>query len=132
AMRSKHTLGMLAVAVVLAILPGIGPAHTEATPRTMRNLERDDVTFFVDPQSNASRQAEEWAESRPEDAALMERLGQQSQADWFGDWTADPRGEIGDRVSQIVDAGALPVLVFYTIPYRDCGLYSAGGANDPE
>lgn len=128
----RRWMTILAIAVVLAIHPGIGPVHTGATAGTMRNLERSDVTFFVDPASNATRQAEEWAESRPDDAALMEHLGQQSQADWFGDWTADPRGEIGARISQIVDAGALPVLVFYTIPYRDCGLYSAGGANDPD
>jgi endoglucanase len=123
---------MLAIAMILAALPGIHQPDVEATAGTMRNLEYKDVTFFVDPDSNARRQAREWAESRPDDAALMERLGHQSQADWFGDWTADPPAEIGERVTRIVDAGALPVMVFYTIPYRDCGLYSAGGANDPE
>jgi endoglucanase len=123
---------LLAIAMILAALPGIHQPDTGATAGTMRNLEHEDVTFFVDPDSNASRQAREWAESRPDDAALMERLGQQPQADWFGDWTADPQAEIGERVTRIVDAGALPVMVFYTIPYRDCGLYSAGGANDPE
>jgi endoglucanase len=88
-------------------------------------------TFFVDPDSHAARQAEEWEETRPEDAALMTHLASHPRADWFGDWTADPETEIGGRVTQIVGADALPVLVFYTMPYRDCGLYSAGGANDP-
>ncbi len=127
---------MLAIAVVIGglfanVVTGVAQATPVATTGE-RNLAAADVTFFVDPESPGAKQAEEWADSRPEDAALMERLGEQPQADWFGDWTADPRGEIGERVTQIVDAGALPVLVFYTIPYRDCGLYSAGGANDPE
>ena len=97
-----------------------------------RNLESPTVEFFVDPDSNASRQSTEWRESRPDDADLMRKIADHSQADWFGDWTTDPLTEVDARVTQVTDAGALPVLVIYNIPYRDCGLYSAGGANDPE
>lgn len=35
-------------------------------------------------------------------------------------------------MTQITAAGALPILVAYDIPYRDCGQYSAGGENDPD
>ncbi len=122
----------LAIILLLAGAPSVVVAGTTPAGGSDRVLAGADLTFFVDPDSNAHRQAEEWAESRPEDAARMERLAGQPQADWFGDWTADPEAEIGARTTQIVAAGALPVFVFYTIPYRDCGLYSAGGANDPE
>jgi endoglucanase len=90
------------------------------------------VTFFVDPDSNARRQAAEWEVTRPDDAKLMRKIAEHAQADWFGDWTTDPRAEIAARLTQEVAAGALPVIVLYSIPYRDCGLYSKGGANDSE
>lgn len=35
-------------------------------------------------------------------------------------------------MTQISAAGALPVLVAYAIPARDCGGYSAGGVNSPD
>jgi endoglucanase len=119
---------------LLLVLTGALSATAQATPvgSSESLLDGGAVTFYVDPDSNGHRQAAEWADTRPEDAALMTRLGDVPSADWFGDWTTDPEAEVGERVTTIVDAGALPVMVFYTIPYRDCGLYSAGGANDPE
>jgi endoglucanase len=84
--------------------------------------------MYVDPDSNAARQAEEWRATRPLDAMAMRRIASRPQADWFGDWNKDVRGDVGARVSEIAAAGALPVLVAYNIPNRDCGGYSAGGA----
>jgi endoglucanase len=117
------------VAVVAFPTAGTAQPTPVATPES--GLLVDGVEFFVDPDSSARRQAEEWRDSRPDDADAVMKIANHAQADWFGDWTADPRSEIGDRVSQVTGAGALPVLVVYNIPYRDCGLYSAGGANDP-
>lgn len=87
--------------------------------------------LFVDPDSNAARQAKEWRATRPADAAMMDRIAAQPQADWFGDWNDHIRREVDARVSQIADAGALPVLVAYNIPLRDCGGHSSGGAKSP-
>lgn len=130
-LSARSLLPILVAVIALTMPQGIA---AQATPQAepVRNLTQDNVSFFVDPESNAAHQAAEWADSRPEDAALMEQLAQQTQADWFGDWTEDPAAEIGARLDQVIATGALPVMVFYTIPYRDCGLYSAGGANDPE
>lgn len=118
----------IALGCLLIPVPG---AIAQGTAEATTTLLDGPVSFYVDPNSNAARQADDWQTERPEDAALMERIAAESQADWFGDWTADPETEIRSRVSQIVAAGAVPVFVFYTIPYRDCGQYSAGGANDP-
>ena len=126
----RHQFALVLLGCLL-LMPGVIVA-AESTPEVATTLLDGPATFYVDPDSNAAKQAEEWRAERPEDANLMESIAGQPQADWFGDWTADPKNEIGARVSQIVGAGAVPVLVFYTIPYRDCGLYSAGGANDPE
>lgn len=85
-------------------------------------------TLWVDPHSSAKAQADGWRTSRPADAFLMDRIAAGSQADWFGDWNPDVRAAVDARVSTIAAAGALPVLVAYNIPLRDCGLYSGGGA----
>ncbi len=61
----------------------------------------------------------------------MGKVASQPVARWFGDWSYGHGGTAGD-VSWWVDAasaaGALPVLVAYDIPWRDCSQYSAGGA----
>jgi endoglucanase len=52
-------------------------------------------------------------------------------ARWFGDWSYGHGGTEGDVnwwVSNVTAAGALPVLVAYDIPWRDCSQYSSGGA----
>jgi hypothetical protein len=106
-----------------------------------RNLRVDKVTltgnvpnpfagakWFIDPASNARRQADSWRLSRPDDAAQMDKIAGQPQADWFGDWSGDIQSAVSARVTQIASSGALPILVAYDIPLRDCGSYSAGGA----
>jgi hypothetical protein len=90
------------------------------------------AALFVDPDSRASRQVEAWRETRPADAETLEAIADASQADWFGTWHTDLRGAVDQRVTQISAAGALPVLVAYAIPARDCGGYSAGGVNSPD
>jgi endoglucanase len=84
--------------------------------------------LYADPGSPARRQAEAWRAARPEDAAQIEKIGRQPTAAWFGDWNTDVRREVRERVSAIRRAGALPVLVAYNIPQRDCGGQSSGGA----
>ncbi|HYH79791.1 MAG TPA: glycoside hydrolase family 6 protein [Longimicrobium sp.] len=105
------------VGVAFAAPSGAGQANPFAGKR-----------LYVDPGSHARVQADAWARSRPRDAALMRVIAEQPQAIWIGDWVRDPRREVDARVSQAASAGALPVFVVYNIPYRDCGLYSAGGA----
>jgi endoglucanase len=84
--------------------------------------------LYVDPSSPARQQAVSWQRSRPQDAAHMRYIADQPQAIWLGGWLRDARGETDALVTRIVAARALPVFVAYNIPYRDCGMYSAGGA----
>jgi endoglucanase len=85
--------------------------------------------LYVDPDSPARRQAATWRRSQPANAALMDRIANESAAKWIGGWTGNVRREIDALVGTITSAGALPVFVAYNIPHRDCGLYSAGGAD---
>jgi endoglucanase len=110
-----------------------------------RNLHVDAVTFsstaavpfggtslWVDPVSPARSQASAWRADRPDDAAVMDRLAAQPQADWFGGWSGDVRAAVDARVSAAATAGAMPVLVAYNIPQRDCGGASAGGVDSAD
>jgi endoglucanase len=115
----RRAFAMLGVAAALAV-PTASPSG-QSNPFAGRRL-------FVDPDSPARRQADAWARSRPQDAALMRVIASQPQAMWLGDWARDIRGEVDSRTTRIARAGALPLYVAYNIPHRDCGLYSAGGA----
>ena len=84
--------------------------------------------LYVDPNSEAKRQAETLRRSRPQDAQLIAQIANQPVAKWMGDWVRDIGREVDNAVSTITRSGALPVFVAYNIPGRDCGLYSAGGA----
>ena len=89
--------------------------------------------FYVNPDSNAARTAAAWrARGRTGDARALTKLAQQPQAVWFGDWNgSDASSDVRDAVGTTRAAGALPVLVAYDIPGRDCGGYSTGGARSP-
>ena len=85
--------------------------------------------LYVDPNSSAARQAETLRRARPQDAALVAQIARQPVAHWLGGWVSNIGNEVQSAVATIVSAGALPVFVAYNIPNRDCGSYSAGGAN---
>ena len=88
--------------------------------------------FYVDPDSPARRQAAAWRSTRPADAALMDKIAAQPTALWVGGWVADPQAAVAARVDAATRAGAVPILVAYNVPQRDCGLYSAGGAGSAD
>lgn len=85
--------------------------------------------LYVEPSNRALTTAAQWAATRPEDAKLMEGIGRTAQAVWFNGWHSDVAAAANSYVSAASAAGALPVLVAYNIPQRDCGSYSAGGSS---
>jgi endoglucanase len=88
------------------------------------------AAFWVNPTSNARKTADSWRASRPADAAQMDKIANGSQAQWFGGWSGDIFTAVANAVSTVTGAGAVPVLVAYNIPQRDCGgLSGGGGAN---
>jgi endoglucanase len=109
---------LLAVATLACALPGLGQG-----PNPFRGKR-----LYVDPDAPARKQADAWQRSRPADAARMRRIADQPQAIWLGDWVRDIQGEANRIVSRSAAARALPVLVAYSIPHRDCGHHSAGGS----
>ncbi len=106
--------------------PSPGAATAPAQPGPLAGMR-----LYVDPESNAARQAAAWRTSHPADAAEMEKLALQPVADWFGDSSGPVRAAVAARVATVRAAGAVPLLVAYDIPMRDCGSYSGGGAASP-
>jgi endoglucanase len=90
------------------------------------------LRLFVNPSSPAKRQADAWQKSRPSDASLMRYIASQPTAIWLGDWSSDVRSDVNSAASAAASQGTLPVFVAYDIPNRDCGSYSAGGAQDSQ
>ncbi|MFL5467840.1 MAG: glycoside hydrolase family 6 protein [Gemmatimonadaceae bacterium] len=87
--------------------------------------------FWVDPNSSAKQTADSWRQSRPADAAQMDKIASGSQAQWFGEWSGDIFSAVSNAVNAVASAGAVPVLVAYNVPQRDCGGLSAGGVGSP-
>lgn len=91
-----------------------------------------DEKFFVDPNSSAVNQVKEWNSTRPADAEQIKKIADNPSAAWFGDWNSNVQSDVNDYVTAAKNAGALPVMVAYNIPIRDCGSYSSGGATSAE
>lgn len=116
------------VLATLAADPGAG-----ASPRARAAADANPFAaarLYVDPQSEAGRTARAWRASRPADAAQLAKIAAEPQADWY-DYGTGVGGDVAQRVTQITAQGALPLLVAYYIPKRDCGSFSSGGASSP-
>lgn len=105
---------------VMAPVVASAPTPTPPAPSPAPKL-------YTAPNSPAAMQASAWRASRPADAATMDRLAAQPTAKWLGGWNQDVESDTRGYVQTAQAANALPVLVAYNIPQRDCGSYSAGG-----
>jgi endoglucanase len=86
--------------------------------------------FYADPDSNAERQARKYEnQGRTEAARLMHSMSRVPQAFWLtGGTPKQVRKAVDGTVDRATRAGAVPILVAYNVPGRDCGGFSAGGA----
>jgi endoglucanase len=123
-MRRSRWISALLVATAAA------PAAQAADRPVRKPWLSGEVRFFVEPNSNAVRQAAQWRTSRPADAALMEELGKAPVSFWLcgGDAGADAKRRLDPCRRQKV----LPVFVLYNIPDRDAGQFSKGGEASSE
>jgi endoglucanase len=106
------------------------PAENNTPPAITSNSPGNPLSgmrLFVNPNSFPARQADIWASSRPRDAESMRRMAELPESIWIGDWVGNIHAHI-DQVYRDHNAqGAVPVLVLYNIPQRDCGYHSEGG-----
>lgn len=104
-----------------------GNSFPPAPPIPVGGNPISSARFWVNPNSSAKLQADAWRVSRPADATQLDKIAHGSQAEWMGGWNADISAAVNNAVATAAAAGAVPVLVAYNIPQRDCGGLSAGG-----
>ena len=118
---------VLTVAIIVVVLGqagklGFREVDVSTNPFSGRAL-------FADPSSAASVAAAEAAPGS-EEARLFSQIAEQPTAVWLVP-ERHPIGTVGLRAAQIVGeaaaVGAMPLLVLYGIPNRDCGNFSSGG-----
>jgi endoglucanase len=122
ARENKNPLGavmrlkFLAFALALLAPAAIAPAAVKPP------------TLFVDERSTTVQAAEKLEGAAREDALLLARI---PSATWLAYGTPEiVEAQARDVTERAAAKGQIPVLVAYNIPYRDCALYSAGGAAD--
>ncbi|MGH7603586.1 MAG: glycoside hydrolase family 6 protein [Gemmatimonadaceae bacterium] len=101
--------------------------NNSSTPLPVTGNPISGMNLWVDPNSSAKQTADSWRATRPGDAAQIDKIASGSQAQWFGEWNGDVFSAVSSAANTAATAGAVPVLVAYNIPQRDCGGLSAGG-----
>jgi endoglucanase len=115
----------LAVAGALAV-SAPSAAAAPATGQAARNTR-----FYIPPPDpGAVRQIEDLVRAGDlRDAVGIARMVTTPQAVWFSGGTpAEVRRSVRRTVQAAARQHAVPVLVAYNVPFRDCAQYSAGGA----
>jgi endoglucanase len=84
------------------------------------------LPLFSDPDNEAAQ----YARNNPgvSGVSIIAREGAQPVAQWFGGWNTNVQADVSAYVGKAAAAHAVPVIVAYNIPNRDCGGFSAGGA----
>lgn len=131
------TLGVaVALAVMFAVVFGTSPAVRHpppappAVPSPSAHLDRFGAPFDVDPQSSVATAVAEERDLTSTQRALLDGIAAQALAHWIASPEASVTREVHGIVSAARARGAIPVLVAYAIPGRDCGGYSAGGVEE--
>jgi len=126
----------IAVVTTAALVAGSAAAASAAasTPRLASARDQGSGTrFFVPPPSSgAPAQILQLLKSHDlKDAALLAEMEATPRAVWFTSGTpAQVEQQVRQTMSEAAIERAVPVLVAYDIPGRDCAQYSAGGALD--
>lgn len=104
------------------------PALTEAPkpPKATGNPFKG-MKLWVDPESLAMLTATSLRTKEPEKAKILDKIAQQPQALWVGDWNKDVKRYIEYIIGKTKTDGAAPIFILYNVPGRDCGQHSAGG-----
>ena len=127
--RTTAAWTLAAVLATAGLVTTTSTAAT-ATPSASGRALAPNTRFYVDPQSDAAKQAVTDLRNRNvADALTMAKLATWPEATWFtGGTPAQVNSQVRDLARKAAAQRAVPVLVAYDIPLRDCSLYSAGGA----
>ncbi|HYQ17212.1 MAG TPA: glycoside hydrolase family 6 protein, partial [Polyangiaceae bacterium] len=85
------------------------------------------MKLWIDPESLSMLTANSLRKKDPEKAKLLDKIAQQPQAMWVGDWNKDVKRYIEYIIGKTKADGAAPIFILYNVPGRDCGQHSKGG-----
>jgi endoglucanase len=124
------TLVLAGTALAAALAPAA--ASTAGHTGTGRNLDPATRLFVPPPDQGAVQQVLQLLKSGDlADAKLITRMEATPKAVWFdGGTPAQVQAQVRRTMAEAAFEHAVPVLVAYDIPGRDCAQYSAGGALD--
>ena len=126
----------IVVATTAALVAGsaavASAAATTQGTASARGLVAGTRLFVPPPSSGAPQQILQLVKSHDlKDAALLTTMEATPRAVWFTSGTpAQVQQQVRQTMAEAAIERALPVLVAYDIPGRDCAQYSAGGALD--
>jgi len=119
----KHKRIPLVLGAACALVVGLTNAPFAAAAT---NPLQPGAQLYVDPASTTAQAA---ATLTGQDQANALLLAMYPTATWFdGGTPAEVQSEAATLVADANAAGQVPVIVAYNLPNRDCGQYSAGGA----
>jgi endoglucanase len=126
---TRRTLAAIVAATAFVALSGV-PASAGTPASGPGRALAPGTRFYVDPHSDASGQVlTDLRQGDLTDAATMAKLATWPEATWFtGGTPAQVTAQAHDLARRAAAQRAVPILVAYDIPLRDCSLYSAGGA----
>lgn len=90
------------------------------------------MKLWVDPESLSMLTANSLRKKDPEKAKVLDKIAQQPQALWVGDWNKDVKRYIEYIIGKTKADGAAPIFILYNVPGRDCGQHSKGGLKTGE
>jgi endoglucanase len=134
-LRSVRLLALTALAVAGAVMGLALPASASTTNGAGPGGHGRDTRFYIPPPDpGALQQIESLVKSGDiKDAVGITRMVTTPQAVWFNGGTpAEVRTSVHRTVQAAARQHAVPVLVAYNLPFRDCAQYSAGGATDTD
>jgi endoglucanase len=113
-----------------ALTTGARPGAAQAAGAEQRTIGPDTRLFVPPPSAGAPEQIIQLLKSGDvRDAALIAEMEAIPRAVWFTSGTPKQvRHQVRRTMAEAAGQHAVPVLVAYDIPGRDCAQYSAGGA----
>jgi endoglucanase len=131
--RSVLRWASVTIAAGACCIAGSLAAATTAAATTGGRDLTPGTRFYVPPPSDGASQqiTQLLSAGDPKDAALIVKMETIPRAVWFTSGTpAQVQQQVRQTMRRAEDQHAVPALVAYDIPGRDCAQYSAGGALD--
>jgi endoglucanase len=127
----SRTLGTFVLAITLLLISSFATL-AQAAAQQDKTLPTNTRFFVPPPAGGSSQQAIDLLKQHQlRNALLIAAMEATPQAVWLTSGTpADVSAQVKQVLREANTQRAVPVMVLYNIPGRDCGSYSAGGAQN--